>query len=53
VRLNSTALDCNKADGWMLINPSTVQLTGAACDMFLAQTSMVVASFPCEVFSPN
>lgn len=53
VRLNSQALPCNKPDGWMLFDPSTVQLTGAACDMFLAQTSMVVASFPCEVFSPN
>ena len=53
VQLNSTALQCNKADGWMLFDPSTVQLTGAACDMFLAHTSMVIASFPCEVFSPN
>lgn len=53
VRVNSVALPCNEADGWSLFDPSTVQLTGAACTMFLQQTSMVVADFPCEVFSPN
>jgi hypothetical protein len=46
-------IGCNQADGWKLFDPSTVQLTGTACDTFLLQQSMVVASFPCEVFSPN
>lgn len=53
VQLNSVALECNQPDGWSLFDPSTVQLTGTACSMFLQQTSMVVADFPCEVFSPN
>jgi Mg-chelatase subunit ChlD len=53
VRLNSVALSCNQADGWKLFDPSTVQLTGTACDTFLQQQSMVIANFPCEVFSPN
>lgn len=53
VQLNSTMLGCNQADGWKLFDPSTVQLTGSACDTFLQQQSMVVANFPCEVFSPN
>jgi hypothetical protein len=53
VRLNSIALSCNQADGWKLFDPSTVQLTGTACDTFLQQQSMVIADFPCEVFSPN
>jgi hypothetical protein len=53
VRLNSVALPCNQVDGWSLFNPSTVQLTGSACDTFVHQQSMVVADFPCEVFSPN
>lgn len=53
VRVNSVPLACNEPDGWSLVDPSTVQLTGAACTMFLAQTSMVVADFPCEIFSPN
>jgi len=53
VRVNSVPLECNQPDGWSLFDPSTVQLTGAACTMFLQQTSMVIADFPCEVFSPN
>jgi hypothetical protein len=53
VRVNGVALDCNQADGWSLFDPSTVQLTGTACSMFLQQTSQVIADFPCEVFSPN
>jgi hypothetical protein len=53
VTLNSVALRCNEADGWSLFDPSTVQLTGTACAMFRSQTSMVVADFPCEAFSPN
>ena len=53
VRLNSQALKCNDADGWMLFDLSTVQLSGTACDTFLHQQSMVLADFPCEIFSPN
>ena len=53
VRLNSVALGCNQPDGWKLFDPSTVQLTGSACNTFLQQQSMVIANFPCEVFSPN
>lgn len=53
VQLNSVELPCNQDDGWSLFNRSTVQLKGDACDMFLAHQSMVIASFPCEVFSPN
>ena len=53
VLLNSVALTCNDANGWSLFNRSTVQLEGNACSQFLAHQSMVVAKFPCEVFSPN
>lgn len=53
VRLNSEILRCNEADGWTLFDPSTVQLAGTACDTFLHKQSMVIADFPCEVFSPN
>ncbi|HET8938190.1 MAG TPA: vWA domain-containing protein [Polyangiales bacterium] len=53
VRLNSEVLRCNETDGWMLFNPSTVQLVGAACQTFTKQQSMVIANFPCEIFSPN
>lgn len=53
VLLNSVALPCNDANGWSLFNRSTVQLDGNACSTFLAHQSMVIAKFPCEVFSPN
>jgi hypothetical protein len=53
VQLNSVALPCNDANGWSMFNRSTVQLMGSACDMFLAHQSMVIAKFPCEIFSPN
>jgi hypothetical protein len=53
VRLNSEVLRCNEGDGWTLFNPSTVQLTGTACQTFRDHQSRVVANFPCEIFSPN
>jgi hypothetical protein len=53
VQVNGVALECNQPDGWSLFDPSTVQLTGAACTMFLQQTSLSIADFPCEIFSPN
>jgi hypothetical protein len=53
VLLNSAPLTCNDPNGWMLFDPSTVQLTGTACSEFLDHQSMVRASFPCEIFSPN
>jgi hypothetical protein len=53
VLLNSVALTCNSQDGWSMFNDSTVQLKGNACDEFLAHQSMVIAKFPCEIFSPN
>jgi hypothetical protein len=53
VMLNSTALRCDDPDGWKLTDPRTVQLTGAACMSFMAVQSLVVANFPCEVFTPD
>jgi hypothetical protein len=53
VMLNSTALRCDDPDGWKLADPRTVQLTGAACMSFMAAQSLVVANFPCEVFTPD
>jgi hypothetical protein len=52
VLLNGNALDCNSDDGWRLMNESTVQLTGSACDTFLGAQSQVSASFPCGAFLP-
>ena len=53
VQLNGQTIACNSDNGWRLTNPRTVQLTGSVCDMFRTSDSMVVAQFPCNVFSPD
>ncbi|MET0390307.1 MAG: vWA domain-containing protein, partial [Polyangiales bacterium] len=53
VQLNGVALECNKENGWQLNDDHTVQLNGTACTQFLGTASMVVASFPCDVFTPG
>jgi hypothetical protein len=50
VTLNGAALACNSDNGWRLVNASTVQLTGSACNDFLAAQSLVSARFPCGAF---
>lgn len=53
VELNGNSLACASADGWKLIDPQTVQLTGTACSSFLQTDSLVHASFPCDAYSPD
>lgn len=53
VQLNGKDLACNKADGWRLSDPRTVQLTGTACDTFLGSMSFVTAKFACDIFVPD
>jgi hypothetical protein len=53
VDLNGVIVPCNQPDGWRLFNPRTVQLTGKVCDTFLSHDSLVLANFPCDVFSPD
>jgi hypothetical protein len=53
VALNGESLTCGAADGWRLVDDHTLQLTGAACDRFLASQSSVSARFPCGVFIPQ
>jgi hypothetical protein len=53
VVLNGQSLACESDDGWRLTDPRTVQLTGSACDSFVSTQSMVRASFPCGIFSPD
>jgi hypothetical protein len=53
VLLNGNMLTCGSTDGWMLTDPSTVQLAGTACSSFLQTDSMVHATFPCDAFSPD
>jgi hypothetical protein len=49
VLLNGTPLTCDSDNGWRLSDPSTVELTGTACEDFRASQSQVYASFPCGV----
>jgi hypothetical protein len=53
VQLNGKDLACNTTDGWKLTDPRTVQLTGTACETFLASTSLVTAKFACDIFMPD
>jgi hypothetical protein len=50
VALNGDALPCNGADGWRLLDPSTIELQGAACERFKFDESVMVnAAFPCDL----
>ncbi len=53
VTLNGEPIACNDPDGWKLEDPRTVQLEGASCERFKASESMLMASFPCDVFRPD
>ena len=49
VRLNGTNVDCNAPGGWRLSDPSTIQLTGAACDTWREDESAEVeVLLPCN-----
>jgi hypothetical protein len=53
VLLNGTALPCNDANGWKMLDDRTVQLSGNACTNFTSKQSFVEATFPCDVFTPD
>jgi hypothetical protein len=48
VRLNGIPLGYQHPDGWNLVDPKTIEITGAACDMFKNTDNVqLTASFPC------
>ncbi len=47
VRLDGKVLACGAADGWKLINESSIEITGAACDT-LKTGKLLEATFPCN-----
>jgi von Willebrand factor type A domain len=50
VRLNGKLLECNKPDGWELVDATNVRLVGAACTEFRSsELSMLDVTFPCGV----
>ena len=53
VRLSGAPQACNDPNGWQLEDERTVQLNGTACETFLSTASMVVAEFPCTLFTPD
>jgi len=53
VKLNGGDLDCGSDNGWRLVDPDTFALTGTACASFTSKQSVVQASFPCDVFTPE
>jgi Mg-chelatase subunit ChlD len=49
--MNGQELECgpDAADGWELLNETTIQLKGSSCDTFrLTPSTEIRASFPCE-----
>jgi hypothetical protein len=54
IKVNGMPLTCDDANGWMLKNPSTVSITGTACEQYKADLSAVLeADFPCEAIDLN
>jgi len=49
VRLNGAALPCNGADGWSVVDATTIRLQGKACESWKTEAAAAVeADFPCE-----
>ena len=46
VSLDGTTIACNTSEGWQLLDPSTIRLTGSACTSF-KQGGKLEATFPC------
>jgi hypothetical protein len=54
VTLNGRVLGCNDPDGWILVSENVIRLQGQACYEFTEiPTSVLTATFPCEVFIPG
>jgi Mg-chelatase subunit ChlD len=54
VEVNGNALPCNDPNGWRLLDASTIELTGQACDDFRVNPDALLrADFPCGVFRPE
>lgn len=52
VRLNGERLQCDGANGWEVIDETTIRLRGTACDKWkLEPKAQVEANFPCEAIT--
>lgn len=52
VTVDGTALTLNDPNGWRLNDPSTVELTGTACELVKTGDHEIDISFPCDVIIP-
>jgi hypothetical protein len=52
VTVDGTALPFGDANGWRLNDPSTVELTGTACELVKTGDHEIDISFPCGVIIP-
>jgi hypothetical protein len=51
LRLAGVQLNCDDDNGWRLKDPSTITITGSACDKYKAEPAPQLAvGFPCDVF---
>jgi hypothetical protein len=48
VLLDDAPLEYGDADGWVMLNESTVQLRGAACEAVKSNAAGITMSFPCD-----
>jgi hypothetical protein len=54
VTLNGMALTLNDPNGWRLSGPSTIELTGTACETVKNTENVSLnAQFPCGIVIPN
>ena len=54
VELNGLTLPCDNDNGWRLKDPSTISLTGTACEKFrFDPQAFLHADFPCEAIMLN
>ena len=47
VTLDGSALGCNDANGWSLLDATHIRLHGTACAMVKSSTAVLAADFPC------
>jgi len=54
VELSGEKLECDSPNGWKLVDPKTIEITGTACDKFKKMTNArLTAFFPCEIQIPG
>jgi hypothetical protein len=47
--MNSSPLECNGPDGWVLTDKTTITLQGSTCETFKNSIDTTIAAeFPCE-----